>query len=103
MDKIISLLVHEWVWNVFKFLIVVCGPGISFAEGIVWPQASQTCCDIPLFLGKDIPIYNFLFILRGGDGGDGLENRYIHLGLPSAWKVSSREEDQYTRRGSSDE
>ena len=25
--------------------------------------------------GKDIPFSNFLFILRGGDGGDGLGSR----------------------------
>ena len=49
---------------------------MSFAEGIICPQASQTCCDNPLFFRKDIPISSFLFILPGGDGGDeGLDGR----------------------------
>ena len=28
-----------------KFQFLVDGPGMSFAEGIICPQASQTCCD----------------------------------------------------------
>ena len=55
------------------------------------------------FSGKDIPISNFVFILRGGGGGDGLDNRYIRLGSSSDSKVWSRGEVQYTSRGSSDE
>ena len=43
---------------------------MSFAEGIVCPQALQMCCDTPPHLGKDISIASFRFILRGGDGGD---------------------------------
>ena len=41
----------------------------SFAAGIVWPQASQACCDIPPSFGKDIPRLNLLSIFLGGDGG----------------------------------
>ena len=51
-------------------------PGMSFGSVIVWPQASQTCCDIPTRFGTDIPLLSFLFCLRGGDGGRDLkENR----------------------------
>ena len=68
----IESLVHiRRPWNVF------CGV-------IICPQASQTCCDTPPFFGKDIPISKVLFTLRRGDGGDGLDNRWIHLGsLPN--------------------
>ena len=49
---------------------------MSFVEGIVCPQASQTCCDTPPSFGKDIPRLNFLFCFRGGDGGgEGLGDR----------------------------
>ena len=34
---------------------------MSFLEGIVCPQALQTCCDTPPSFGKDIPRLNFLF------------------------------------------
>ena len=61
------------------------------------------CCDTLSLFGKDIPISNFLFILQGGGGGDGLDNRCIRLGSFSKTKVSSKGEVQYTRRGSSSE
>ena len=44
---------------------------MSFAEATIFPLASQTCCNNPPFIGKDIPISSFFFILRRGDGGDG--------------------------------
>ena len=28
-----------------SFELLLDGPGMPFTEGIVWPQASQTCCD----------------------------------------------------------
>ena len=64
---------------------------MSFVEGIVCPQASQICCDTPPSFGKDIPRLNFLFCLRGGDGGgEGLGGRkYILLGSSLEWNVSS--------------
>ena len=62
--------------NVSQFYFLLDGPGMSFVEGIVCPQASQTCCDTPPSVGKDIPRLNFLFCLRGGDGcGEGLSDR----------------------------
>ena len=76
---------------------------MSFIEGIVCPQASQMCCDTPPFFGKDIPISNFIFILRGGGGGYGQDNKYIRLSSSSDSKVPSRGDVQYTRRGSSSE
>ena len=64
---------------------------MSFVEGIVCPQASQTCCDTPPSFGKDTPGLNFLFCLRGGDGGgEALGGRkYILLCLSLEWNVSS--------------
>ena len=44
---------------------------MSFAEGIVCPQASHMCFDTPPPLGKDIPLSSFRFNLDGGDGGNG--------------------------------
>ena len=41
--KVISLLVPEVGFSQFYFLFD--WPGMSFVEGIVCPQASQTCCD----------------------------------------------------------
>ena len=53
---------------------------MSFVEGIVCPQASQTCCDTPPSFGKDIPRLNLLFCLRGDDGGgEGLGERNYNL------------------------
>ena len=65
-----------------QFYSLFDGPGVSFAERIVWPQASQKCCDTPPSFGKDIPRLNLLFCLRGGDGGgEGLGGRkYILRG-----------------------
>ena len=50
---------------------------MSFTEGIVWPQASQTCCDNPPHFGKDIHRLNFLFVFRGGGDGVGLDGKKI--------------------------
>ena len=49
------------------------------------------CCDTPPSFGKDIPRLNFLFRLRGGDGGgEGLGGRkYILLGSSLDWNVLS--------------
>ena len=63
-----------------------------FVGGITCPQALQICCDTPPLFGKDIPVSSFLFILRDGDVGDGLDDRQIHLDSPSDWKVSSMRE-----------
>ena len=86
-----------------KFSSFVEGPVMSFIEGTICPHASQTCCDRPRLFGMDIPTSNFLFILRSGDGGDGLDNRWIRLGSTSEGKVSSMGEFQYLRLGSSSE
>ena len=59
-----------------QFYFLLDGPGMSFVEEIVRPQALQMCWDIPPSFGKDIPRLNFLFCLRGGDGcGEGLDDR----------------------------
>ena len=60
------VLVFVEIWS------LVYGPGKSFVEGINFRQASHTRCDTPFLFGNVIAISNFLFILRGGDGGDGL-------------------------------
>ena len=60
-----------------KFWFLFVGPGMSFADGIVLPQASQMCCDIPLPCGTDIPRLNFLFSFRG-DGGVGVDGKKIY-------------------------
>ena len=73
---------------------------MSFVGGIA---CLVTCCNAPPLLGKYVPVSNFRFILRGGDGGDGLDRRKIRLGTPSEWKVSFRGDVQYTRLGSSSE
>ena len=44
-------------WSLFD------GPGMSFTEGIVWPQASQTCCDSTVIY-KSVMRLNFLFLLK---------------------------------------
>ena len=63
---------------------------MSFVEGIVCPQASQTCCDTPPTFGKDIPRLNFLFSFRGGGGGVGVDGKkYILLGSSSEQNVLS--------------
>ena len=54
---------------------LVDGPGMFFVGGIYCPQASETCCNTHPLFGRDIPISNILFILRGGDDGDGLGSR----------------------------
>ena len=82
MNEVIGLRFHKPVSVSAKFWSLVFGPGMSFVGGITCPQASQTCCDTPFF-GKDLPMSNFLFILRGCGGGDGPNNRYIRLGSPS--------------------
>ena len=48
-------------------------------------------CDTPPSFGKNIPRLNFLFCLRGGDGGgEGLAGRkFILLGSSLEWNVSS--------------
>ena len=43
LNKVIILIVSEVILAQFYFLFD--GPGMSFVEGIVCPQASQTCCD----------------------------------------------------------
>ena len=43
LNKVISLIVSKVSLAQFYFLFD--GPGMSFVEGIVCPQASQTCCD----------------------------------------------------------
>ena len=43
LNKVISLIVSDVSLAQFNFLFD--GPGMSFVEGIVCPQASQTCCD----------------------------------------------------------
>ena len=76
MNKILSLSACICIVLVFvTFQSLVDGPGMSFLGGINCPQASQTCCETSLPSGKDIPISNFLFISRGGDGRDGLGSR----------------------------
>ena len=89
LNKVISLIVSKVSLAQFYFLFD--GPGMSFVEGIVCPQASQTCCDTPPSFGKDIPRLNFLFCLRGGDGGgEGLRGRKsILLGSSLEWNVLS--------------
>ena len=74
-----------------QFYFLFDGHGMSFVEGIVCPQASQTCCETPPSCGKDIPRLNFLFCLRGGDGGgEGLRGRKsILLGSSLEWNVLS--------------
>ena len=53
---------------------------MSFAEGIVCPEASQTCCDTPPSFGKDIPRLIF-FSFLGGGGGVGIDGKnYILRG-----------------------
>ena len=44
------------------------------------------------FFGKDIPISDYLFILRYGDDGKGLGSREIRVGWPSERNFSSRGE-----------
>ena len=87
--KSLVFLVPEVSFAQFYFLFD--GPGMSFVEGIVCPQASQTCCDTPPSCGKDIPRLNFLFCLRRGDGGgERLRGRKsILLGSSLEWNVLS--------------
>ena len=59
------------------------------------------CCDIPPFLGKDIPMLSFLFCLRGGGGvEEGIEATDTFLGSLES-KVSFDERSQQTHLGSS--
>ena len=58
------------VWVFLEFQSLIEGPGMSFVKGRFCLLSKQTCCDTPLPLGKNIPICNFLFILRVGVGGD---------------------------------
>ena len=68
-----SLLAYICIVLVFvEFQSSSDGPGMSSAGGILRPQALQTCCDTPSLFGKDFLSSYFFFILRGGDGGDGL-------------------------------
>ena len=61
MNKNMSLLACICIVLVFaEFESLADGPGMSFVGDIICPQASQTCCDTPPILGKDIPISNFL-------------------------------------------
>ena len=57
---------------------------MSFAEGIVCPQASQMCCDTPPLFGKDLPRLNFLSSFRGGGAGVGVDGKkYVFRGSSS--------------------
>ena len=38
-----------------QFYFLFDGPGMSFVEGIVCPQASQTCCDTPPLVERTFP------------------------------------------------
>ena len=70
--------------SVFEVLFLVDGPGMSLAEGIICPQASQTCCDTPPPFEKDIPSLNFLFSFRGGGSEVGVNGKkYILRGSSS--------------------
>ena len=47
---IIDEMFHKSSFRVSIVLVFVNGPGMSFLEGILCPQALQTCCDTqPLF------------------------------------------------------
>ena len=53
---------------------------MSFAEGIVCPQASQTCCDTPLLL-EIFPRPNFFFSFRGGGCRVGVDGKKLSPGF----------------------
>ena len=69
LNEVISLIVPEVSLILAQFYFLLDGPGVSFTAGIVCPQASQMCCDIPPSFAKDIPRLIFLFCALGGDGG----------------------------------
>ena len=62
-----------------SFLFLLDGPGISFTAGIVCPQASQTCCDTPPSVGKDIPRLNLLSIFLTTAGKELVEENIFFL------------------------
>ena len=45
LNKVISLIVPEVSLILAQSYLLLDGPGVSFTDGIVCPQASQTCCD----------------------------------------------------------
>ena len=47
-----AITVHEYVWLSLQFYSLLDGLGVSFAEGIIWPQASQMCCDTGLSMAR---------------------------------------------------
>ena len=68
LNEVISLIVPEVSLILAQFYFLLDGPGVSFTDGIVCPQASQMCCNNPPSLGKDIPRLIFLFCALGGGG-----------------------------------
>ena len=45
LNEVISLIVPEVSLILAQFYFLLDGPGVSFTDGIVCPQASQMCCD----------------------------------------------------------
>ena len=66
LNEVISLLVTEVSLILAQFYFLLDGPGMSFTDGIVCPQASQMFCDTLPSLGKDILRLIFLFCALGG-------------------------------------
>ena len=101
LSKVISLTVRKVSLILAQFYFLLDGPGMSFVEGIVCPQASQMCCDTPPSFGKDIRRLNFLFCALGGGGvTQGLDATDGFFGTLEP-RSTSDERSQYTRRGSS--
>ena len=45
LNKVINLLVPGVSLILAQYYFLLDGPGVSFTDGIVCPQASQMCCD----------------------------------------------------------
>ena len=63
LNKVISLIVPKVSLIMAQFYFLLDGPGVSFTDGIVCPQASQMCCDTPNSKTTKISILLLLWFL----------------------------------------
>ena len=87
MNDTISVLVSL---NVSQFYFLPDGPGMSFVEGIVCPQASQTCCD-----NDHLDFIDALRLVYFDELHIGLKIAFMVTFSPSSSELSNREYTSY--------